>query len=60
MVRRTCFKIKAEWDFYQLLNILDDFLRNRKQRVVLNEQTFNWENIHAGIPEDSILDHCFS
>lgn len=60
MVQRTCFKIKAEWDFWQLLNILDNFLRNRKQRVVLNEQISNWENINVGTPEDSILDHCFS
>ena len=32
-----------------LLNILEDFLRNRKQRVVLNGQTSNWENTHAGV-----------
>ena len=26
-----------------------------KQRVVLNEQTSNWENIHAGVPHGSVL-----
>ena len=38
-----------------MLNIFEDFLRNRKQRVVLNGQTSNWENIHAGVPRGSIL-----
>ena len=31
------------------------FLRNKKQRVVLNGKTSNWENIHAGVPQGSIL-----
>ena len=34
-----------------LLGILEDFLRNRKQTVVLNGQTSNRENIHAGVPQ---------
>ena len=38
-----------------LLNIFEDFLRNRTQRVVLNGQTFNWKNIYAGVPQGSIL-----
>ena len=36
-------------------NIFEDFLRNRKQRVALNGQTSNWKNIHAGVPQGSIL-----
>ena len=38
-----------------LLNIFEDFIRNRKQRVVLNGQTSSWENIHASVPQGSIL-----
>ena len=34
---------------------MEDFLRNRKQRVVLNGQTSNWENINAGVPQGSNL-----
>ena len=34
-----------------LPDILEDFLRIRKQRVVLNGQTSYWENIHAGVPQ---------
>ena len=49
------FKLKQNGISGNLLNIFEDFLRNRKQRVVLNGQTFNWENIHAGVPQGSIL-----
>ena len=46
MVRQSCFQIKQNGIHDNLLNTLEDFLRNRKQRVFVNEQTSNWENIH--------------
>ena len=49
------FKLKQNGISGNLLNIFEDFLRNRKQRVVLKGQTSNWKNIHAGVPQDSIL-----
>ena len=39
-----------------LLNLLLDFLKERKQRVVFNEQVFTRGNINAGVPQGSILD----
>ena len=39
-----------------LVNILEDFPKNMKQRVVFNRQTSNWENIYAGVPQGSILE----
>ena len=39
-----------------LLNLLQDFLKERKQRVVLNGQVFTRWNINAGVPQGSILD----
>ena len=39
-----------------LLNLLQDFLKERKQRVVFNEQVFTRGNINAGVPQGSILD----
>ena len=38
-----------------LLNLLEDFLKERKQRVVLNGQVSTWKNINAGVPQGSIL-----
>ena len=38
-----------------LLSLLTDFLRNRKQRVILNGQSSSWANIKAGVPQGSIL-----
>ena len=54
------FKLKQNGISGNLLNIFEDFLRNRKQKVVLNEQTWNWEIIHADVPQDSILGSLFS
>ena len=54
--RKVSFsKLKQNWIPDNLLNIFEDFLRNRKPRVVLNRQTSNKENIHAGVPQGSIL-----
>ena len=38
-----------------LLNLLQDFLNERKQRVVLNGQVFTWGHINARVPQGSIL-----
>ena len=38
-----------------LLTLLTDFLSNRKQRVVLNNQHSAWADIQAGVPQGSIL-----
>ena len=38
-----------------LLNLLEDFLKERKQRVVLNGQVSTWKNINGGVPQGSIL-----
>ena len=55
-------KVLHEWIKLQqngisddLLNILSDFLRNRKQRVTLNGQSSSWTNVNAGVPQGSIL-----
>ena len=38
-----------------LLNILSDFLRNRKQKVALIGQPSSWTNVDVGVPQGSIL-----
>ena len=56
-VWHECFvlKLKQHCIYGNLLNILEDFLRNRKQRVTLNRQMSNWKNIYAAVPQGSIM-----
>ena len=52
---RLFFKLKQNGISSEFLQILSDFLSNRKQRVVFNGQNSLWTNVHAGIPQGSIL-----
>ena len=49
------YKLQENGIFGELLNIIVDFLSNRKQRVVLNGQSSNWVDVKAGVPQGSIL-----
>ena len=49
------FKLKKNGISGNLLNLLSNFLRNKKQRVVLTGETFSWADVNAGVPQGSIL-----
>ena len=49
------FKLKQNGISGKLLNLIKDFLKNRKQRVVLNGQFSSWADIDAGVCQGSIL-----
>ena len=49
------FKLKQSGVADNLLNTLANFLKDGKQRVVLNSQNSTWVNDEAGIPQGSIL-----
>ena len=49
------FRLKQNGISDKILNLLSNFLRKRKHRVVLNGQTSSWADVNAGVPQDSIL-----
>ena len=49
------FKLKQNGISGKLLNLIKDFLKKRKQRVVLNGQFSSWADVDAGVPRGSIL-----
>ena len=49
------FKLRQNGISGYIINILQDFLRNRKQRVVLNGQCSSWADVNIGVPQGSIL-----
>ena len=49
------FKLKQNGISGNLLNLLTNFLRNKNQGIVLNEQCSSWADVTAGVPQGSIL-----
>ena len=55
MALRIIYKLQQNSISGELLNILVDFLNNKKQRVVLNGLSSNWADAKVGIPQGSIM-----
>ena len=53
--RELLFKLESFGIRGKLLNLLEDYLSNRFQRVLLNGQESSWLPIKAGVPQGSIL-----
>ena len=49
------FKLKSNGIGGNLLNFFQNYLSNRRQRVVLNGQESSWMNLEAGVPQGSVL-----
>ena len=49
------FKLKSNGIDGDLLKFLINYLKDRKQRIVLNGQAFFWKNILAGFTQGSVL-----
>ena len=51
------FKLKQNGISGKLLSVLSDFLKDPKQRVILNGQVSSWAAVNTGVPQGSILSH---
>ena len=49
------FKLKCYGVEGNFLDILENYLSNRKQRVILNGQSSCWLGVNAGVPQGSVL-----
>ena len=49
------FKLKQNGIDGRLLTLLNSYLTDRKQRVVLNGTCSDWESIESGVPQGSVL-----
>ena len=49
------FKLRSYGIKGNLLKLLENYLHNRKQRVVLDGQCSSWKNILSGVPQGSVL-----
>ena len=50
------FKLTQNGISGNLLMLISNFLRNRKQRVLLNDRFSSWRDVNTGVPQGSILD----
>ena len=49
------FKLKSYGVEGSLFYLLENYLENRKQRVILHGQYSSWKNIVSGVPQGSVL-----
>ena len=45
---------------YVFSGFFENYLLNRRQRVILNDKESNWTNLNAGVPRDLYWACCFS
>ena len=54
-ISKAFVKLKQNSISGNLLNLFCDFLKNRKQSVLLNGQVSGWSDVKAGASQDSII-----
>ena len=54
------YKLKCYGVDKKAYDILENYLSNRQQRVLLNGQSSDWLDINAGVPQGCVLVLCYS
>ena len=56
---KVLYKLRNNGINGNALQLIESFLHNRRQRVVLNDQSSSWLSIRAGVPQGSVLGPLF-
>ena len=49
------YKLRCYGVQSKLIDLLKDYLSNRKQRVIINGASLSWKPIKSGVPQGSVL-----
>ena len=53
--QRLIIKLKSHGMGNSIINCIEQWLTDRRQRVVVVGEVFSWKSVLSGVPQDSVL-----